>query len=769
MKEMIGLAIQELGDEVFASGAWRPTGILLKNKVIADPTVFLGRMLVQRRLHGKGPGTRATGNQADGKQDAGIKAPVAQMRPASEGWVWLSAEPLGGLVLGQEIFVSPETDVQVGERTALVLRGGVWVEAELIKVEDAGDFASRRLALFGAVPPKVEEPAKDLRLIDDGGESAAKDKVQDKDEEVRTLWVDFDEHGDRFKRWRDVCKESYTPVFSNVPISGPLTALHFITHAERHGADVRQWFQLWCRTKHVEPTDRIYHELMVLTDAIHYAGTHDQVNIPALISLEIVCRRVQSVVEAHTNPNKPSWEHAKVFQGQGSPEDIVSPVFRSYAIKKNKEELELLQARLKVRELRGAPLATADDTGAEGSESQPSKTKPVPRPGHLYTVGDIMMERFSLAKAFGNCNEVVKALNWMAGKTDRDESLANASPMQVQALSRVEGLVFDQKPSGELASPEEALRSLLHGGSPYDWVPSNETLASYDPDLLFIPSDVSGCPPLRDVLPESDCRYLEEFNKKVYNDLVRRLDGIHYFMYTTKPACKVGVFFVWKSSRTRLRLITDARLSNLMFKAPGVSLMSSESFGRIEVVFENGVFADPDEIDRLVTYLGLSDVKDCFHRMRVPLWLARYFAWEPVPANVVNLENSYVDGKFVGPLDPVWPCAGSLCQGFSWSLYFAQRANERVSHSCSLLSEARLLHDRGPPLILRAGWEGRDITQFYVYVDNLGVFGLESGCIEQAMRELTEKFNGLGLELHASMQVKLRVVRLKPLAVQWMV
>ena len=388
----------------------------------------------------------------------------------------------------------------------------------------------------------------------------------------------------------------------------------------------------------------------------------------------------------------------------------------------------------------------------------------------------VQQRRYRIRRAFGNCNEVVRALNWMAGKSDRDESLANASPMQLQALSRVEGLVFDQKPSGDLATPEEALRSLLHGGSPYDWVPSNETLASYDPELLSIPSDVSGCPPLRDVLPESDCHYLEEkselmlsaefeqeasvrpywdpklrFNKKVYNDLVRRLDGIHYFMYTTQPACKVGVFFVWKSSRTRLRMITDARLSNLKFKAaPGVSLMSSESFGRIEVAFENGVFADPEEIDRLVTYLGLSDVKDCFHRMRVPMWLARYFAWEPVPAKVVNLENSYVDGKFVGPLDPVWPCAGSLCQGFSWSLYFAQKANERVSHSCSLLSEARLLHDRGPPLVLRACSEGQGISHFYVYVDNLGVFGLESGSIEQAMRELTEKFNGLGLELHAS-------------------
>ena len=81
----------------------------------------------------------------------------------------------------------------------------------------------------------------------------------------------------------------------------------------------------------METTDRVYHELKVLCDALHYAGTHDQLNIPALISLEVLCRRVQSVVEAYTNPSRPSWEHA----------DIV-PVFRTHAVKKNKEELELL-------------------------------------------------------------------------------------------------------------------------------------------------------------------------------------------------------------------------------------------------------------------------------------------------------------------------------------------------------------------------------------------------------------------------------------------
>ena len=159
--------------------------------------------------------------------------------------------------------------------------------------------------------------------------------------------------------------------------------------------------------------------------------------------------------------------------------------------------------------------------------------------------------------------------------------------MQAQAMTRVDGLVRDQKHSGIVATPEEALRSLLRGGAPYDWRPSNETLASYQADLVSLPDNVGRCPLLRDVLPPDDCRYLEEqselmladdagaaegiepywdpalrFNKKNYNNLVLRLRKIGYFQYTTQPKCKVGIIFVWKSSRTRLRMITDARMSN---------------------------------------------------------------------------------------------------------------------------------------------------------------------------------------------------------------
>ena len=87
--------------------------------------------------------------------------------------------------------------------------------------------------------------------------------------------------------------------------------------------------------------------------------------------MEVVCRRIQAIVDAYSHPSRPSWENAKIFAGQGSPEDIVSPSFRSYAAKRNKDELELLQARQKVRELRGSPAIPIEE--GDPSDALPSK------------------------------------------------------------------------------------------------------------------------------------------------------------------------------------------------------------------------------------------------------------------------------------------------------------------------------------------------------------------------------------------------------------
>ena len=74
-------------------------------------------------------------------------------------------------------------------------------------------------------------------------------------------------------------------------------------------------------------------------------------------------------------------------------------------------------------------------------------------------------------------------------------------------------------------------------------------------------------------------------------------------------------FFVWKSSKTKLRCIFDAKPGNMFFKIPSsVGLCSSETFSRMEI--ERDDFWPFDErpiplgLSQLRMALGLADVSD---------------------------------------------------------------------------------------------------------------------------------------------------------------
>ena len=108
-------------------------------------------------------------------------------------------------------------------------------------------------------------------------------------------------------------------------------------------------------------------------------------------------------------------------------------------------------------------------------------------------------------------------------------------------------------------------------------------------------------------------------HKRCYREFIQRLDDIGLLQYTQKPKNEVGVFFVHKSDKKKIRLIVDARSANALFRdPPGVELCSSEGFSRIECeVSSDAKPGSPEFLEELRTmelHVGLSDVKDCFHR-----------------------------------------------------------------------------------------------------------------------------------------------------------
>ena len=164
-------------------------------------------------------------------------------------------------------------------------------------------------------------------------------------DDLRTLWVGWDRHGERFKAWRDVVAESTEEELDAKRIEGASTALHMCKAMERQGGDPRMWLERWLREKRVESSDRVSHELRCLTDSLVLAGTVDQLNMGGLHCLETLCRRIAAIVEAYATPGKPSWEHARFYSGVASAEEVVAPSLRSQVVRRLKDEADLHSAR----------------------------------------------------------------------------------------------------------------------------------------------------------------------------------------------------------------------------------------------------------------------------------------------------------------------------------------------------------------------------------------------------------------------------------------
>ena len=61
----------------------------------------------------------------------------------------------------------------------------------------------------------------------------------------------------------------------------------------------------------------------------------------------------------------PDWSHARLYTGQATADDIVSPELRSWAAERGKEEVELAQARAKIRDSKrlGSHATEGNETG----------------------------------------------------------------------------------------------------------------------------------------------------------------------------------------------------------------------------------------------------------------------------------------------------------------------------------------------------------------------------------------------------------------------
>lgn len=207
---------------------------------------------------------------------------------------------------------------------------------------------------------------------------------------------------------------------------------------------------------------------------------------------------------------------------------------------------------------------------------------------------------------------------------------------------------------------------------------------------------------------------------------------------------QAGLFFVKKPEKEKCRVIVDARQANRAFaRPPTVELASFETFARLEVELPSGDLHE----ERVPLTLGMCDIKDAFHRFRLREGLARYFGVGRATAKELHLVGTVVSGNTLLPDDAVYLAWASLPMGFSWSLYFCQRAGESIVGGVPGLQFATRLCDRGPPGVLRGeGFSGPQA--FYVYVDNVGLAGTVSKSVEAELENVVDAFSASRLVTH---------------------
>ena len=313
---------------------------------------------------------------APAKMREEMPPPVSPDLKAAEGYVWLLAESVATLAAGTEVEMDP-TCVVLGNK-AIFVQGSLSAFAEQVALGAVPTYVADKKRAWSAEPPvDSPEPSAPPSSIlrerlgvpapDAGGEppSTQAPKTEDAPEDIRTLWVDVDEHGIRHKGWKEVLVESWHEPFApgeGARLRGPATTLQLMRALE---PDPRTWLEKWRQIKKLEVTDRVMHELTVLIDAVQAGGCYDCLNLPSLLTFEILVRRIYQVTDAYSVPGRVSWANSKYFRGTTSVDEVVPAEMRSYVHRESRAEVELAAARSRQQSLSGggagAQQSAADD------------------------------------------------------------------------------------------------------------------------------------------------------------------------------------------------------------------------------------------------------------------------------------------------------------------------------------------------------------------------------------------------------------------------
>jgi hypothetical protein len=276
---------------------------------------------------------------------------------------WLTSEPTvhagGTLEIGTEVDIR-DTDVVKGNRGIVErhLGGASYtfiIPVEFVLEEDINDYVAHRIGIFAPASDGVEHFKKVLAKP-----PLPSPPVDEEAAEARVLEVHYDDHGERYREFKDATKDMVEDAFSDWPVEGPRSVLWLCKNFARQGLTPTTWLEKHIHEQRYADTDRSLHELRMLAEVFYQAVTYDQLNVASLASFELMGRRWQLILDAHsTDAQKPNYEGSIYYSGLEHQRFGIMPDLSAHVARRMKEDVQIEVQRGKARELKAAPAAAA--------------------------------------------------------------------------------------------------------------------------------------------------------------------------------------------------------------------------------------------------------------------------------------------------------------------------------------------------------------------------------------------------------------------------
>ena len=170
----------------------------------------------------------------------------------------------------------------------------------------------------------------------------------------------------RYRRWREVADAVTEEAFDDWPLEDQVRSADWlIQQIGKVDRGPIEYVEAYLSKHSYQPSDRSQYELRCLSEILEVAGCYDQLNLSSLAFVEMLSRRWQMIVDAHSrNPLAPNYEASEFYSGSRRERQGIAPMLSAHVARTMKDESEIDKQRNKAREARGK-----GGKGAKGDNS----------------------------------------------------------------------------------------------------------------------------------------------------------------------------------------------------------------------------------------------------------------------------------------------------------------------------------------------------------------------------------------------------------------